>query len=190
MQGGEGKREGAEAYWIGFWKVRIKACCCAVSLGKKLDFQIASLSAQENMWVMKPNKMLRCKYTIDSIWRNVSTDIFFRGYNLFWEMNSFPWASMPCNNLQQLSLELSLGPISFHKPFNLRVWLNDWMNAFFFFFLRCDDDCVGVKEKMKYAATNSELKKQCNGFETFEFHDKDDFCFQKISNELKAKDRQ
>ncbi|XP_058962190.1 actin-depolymerizing factor 2 [Pocillopora verrucosa] len=54
----------------------------------------------------------------------------------------------------------------------------------------CDDDCVGVKEKMKYAATNSELKKQCNGFETFEFHDKDDFCFQKISNELKAKDRQ
>lgn len=54
----------------------------------------------------------------------------------------------------------------------------------------CDDDCVGVKEKMTYAATNSELKKQCNGFDAFEFHDKADFCFQKISEDLKAKDRQ
>lgn len=54
----------------------------------------------------------------------------------------------------------------------------------------CDDDHVGVKEKMKYAATNSELKKRCNGFEAFEFHDKVDFCFQKISEDLKSKDRQ
>ena len=43
---------------------------------------------------------------------------------------------------------------------------------------------------MKYAATNSELKKQYRGFEAYKFHDRDDFCFQNISEDLKAKDRQ
>lgn len=53
----------------------------------------------------------------------------------------------------------------------------------------CDDD-TGIKEKMKYAATNSELKKQCNGFEPFEFHDKTEFNFDEIFKELQSKDRQ
>lgn len=54
----------------------------------------------------------------------------------------------------------------------------------------CDDDTVGVKEKMMYAATNNELKKQCDGFAPYEMHDKDDFNFKFVSDDLKGKDRQ
>lgn len=58
------------------------------------------------------------------------------------------------------------------------------------FSFRCDDDTVGVKEKMMYAATNNELKKQCDGFVPYELHDKDDFNFKFVSDDLKGKDRQ
>ena len=56
-------------------------------------------------------------------------------------------------------------------------------------FCRCPDN-ISVWDKMVYASSNKRLKAEFKGVKYFEYHDEEDFNFQKMVKELKRKDRQ